>query len=243
MLISWLYPRYCELCHRQGESDLCGECAEKLKRVPLPICLHCGSPVDGGEPDAHSCARCRGRSLAFDFARSCCARTDQCLQLIYGLKYHRSNYLARPLAGLLSRLWDETPELADEENWCLVPVPSERRHLMGRGYNQAEELARLLGKMRGLPMCSPLRRLKTDAESQTHLSAGERKRNALAAYVLRSSFATGKKKLPAPCAVIVDDVYTTGATAHACARLIKKLSGVQRVGVLTVMRAGRREFA
>ncbi len=242
MLISWLYPRYCELCHRQGESDLCPECAEGLERVPLPICLHCGSTVDGGEPDAHSCAQCRGRDFAFDFARSCCARTKQSVQLIYGLKYHRSNYLARPLAELLARLWDETPELADVKNWCLVPVPSERRHLLKRGYNQAEELARVLSSLRRLPMCFPLQRLRTKAESQTLLSAGERKRNALAAYSLCSSFASGKKRLPTPCAVIVDDVYTTGATAHACARLLKKLPGVQRVGVLTVMRAGRRKF-
>lgn len=240
MLVSWLYPRYCELCHRQGTSDLCAECEAKLERVSLPICLHCGSPVAGGEADAHSCVQCRGRNFAFDFARSFCARSEQSLRLIYGLKYHHGNYLAPPLARLLAHLWDETPELANARDWCLVPVPSERRHLLKRGYNQAEELAGELGKLRGLAVFSPLLRQKTNVESQTYLSSGERKHNALAAYALHSSFACGKKSLPVPNVVLVDDVYTTGATAHACSRLLKKLPGVRCVGVLTVMRAGRR---
>lgn len=242
MFLSWLYPRYCELCHRPGSSDLCPECARNLERVSLPVCLHCGSPVTRGEQDAYSCPQCRGRNLAFDFARSYCARTEQSLHLIYGLKYHRGNYLAHPLAKLLALLWDETPELSNPKNWCLVPVPSERKHLQARGYNQAEELALMLSKLRGLPVCYPLKRLKTDVESQTYLSAVERKHNALEAYVLRHSFAAGKEKLPVSGAVVVDDVYTTGATAHACARLLKGLPEVRQVGVLTVMRAGRREF-
>lgn len=235
MLLHWIYPRLCELCHKPCEHELCDSCRESLPRVPMPICLYCGSPVAGEQDDPYHCAHCRAMPRSFDFARSALTRSEDAMQLIYALKYHHANYLARALGHLLNELWEDTPALCAHRDWCLVPVPSGVSHLFQRGYNQAEELARALGKQRGLRVHSPLMRRNTGVDSQTRLSAAERRRNAQAAYALRHPEA----KLSSPHLVLVDDVYTTGSTVRVCARLLRQLPGVKTVGVLTLLRAMR----
>lgn len=237
-MLDWIYPRLCELCHCPAEYELCEACAARLPQVPLPICLYCGAPVPGGMADPHSCPECSGRMRSFDFARSALMRSDDTLNLVYRLKYHRANYLAAALGRILSRLWDDTPQLSTAEKWSLVPVPSGRDHLFRRGFNQAAELAHALGKLRGLPVLEPLERRPTLVDSQTRLSAAERRRNALQAYAARLSWCAGKHSAPENV-VLVDDVYTTGSTARACARALKQIPGVRRVGVLTLLRAMR----
>lgn len=238
-MLHWLYPRFCELCHEPCEHELCEACISKLERVPLPICLHCGAPVAGDQADPYSCRECTGRPRCFDFARSALASSDDTLKLIYRLKYHRANYLAPVLGSLLNSLWDDTPAMADYAQACLVPVPAGRGHLFYRGYNQAEELAQALGKLRGMAVISPLQRMSGAAESQTRLSAAERWRNAKLSYSARAPWVVGRKRLPAHV-VLIDDVYTTGATTRACAHALKKLPGVRHVAVLTLLRAIRR---
>ena len=237
-MLDWIYPRLCELCRRPCEQELCPACAERLPRVPLPICLYCGTAVQGDLADPYRCAECSARARSFDFARSALMRSEETLHLIHRLKYHRANYLAEPLAELMNRLWEDTPQLQVAEQWSLVPVPSGRDHLFQRGYNQAAELARVLGRLRRLPVVDALERRPTQVDSQTRLSAAERWRNALAAYAVRRPWAQGRGQLAAHVA-LVDDVYTTGSTARACARALKKLPGVRCVGVLTLMRAQR----
>lgn len=235
-MLHWLYPSVCELCHEPCEHNLCPACAERLPRVPAPICLYCGAPVAGEQVDAYHCRACTARPRHFDFARSALARSEEALALIYRLKYHRANYLAPALAGMLNSLWESTPGLLAHGDWVLVPVPAGAEHLFARGYNQAEELACALGRLRGLRVCAPLVRQSTAHESQTRLSAGERWRNALQAYTPLPAWSEGRKRLPQRV-VLVDDVYTTGSTARACARALKSLPGVECVAVLTLMRA------
>lgn len=237
-MLHWLYPHLCELCHRPCEQELCAECAGRLPRVPLPICLYCGAAVAGDQQDAYHCRDCQARPRSFDFARSALLRSEETLQLIYRFKYDHANYLAPALGAILNSLWEDTPDLCSRADWCLVPVPSSRDHLFRRGYNQAEELALALGRLRLLPVVNALERRPTQADSQTRLSAMERWRNALASYAARKPWASGRRRLGANV-VLVDDVYTTGSTARACARALKQLPGVRTVGVLSLLRAQR----
>ena len=235
-MLDWIFPRVCELCHAPSEHELCAACIERLPRVPLPICLYCGAPVAGEQQDPYRCRECSGRPRSFDLARSALAGSEESLNLIYRLKYHRANYLAGALAGLLHTLWESTPALKAHADWALVPVPIGPEHLYARGFNQTAELARALGRLRGARVISPLVRRPTDAESQTRLSAAARWRNALRAYAPHAAWSRGQQRLPAHL-VLVDDVYTTGSTARACAQALKTIPGVEKVAVLTVMRA------
>lgn len=235
-MLNWIFPCVCELCGAPAKRYICDQCVANLPYICPPICMYCGTPTQGAQDDPYRCPACSGRARSFDFARSALKMSESTRQLIHRLKYKRGNYLAPSMALILNQLWEKTPALMERNDWWLIPVPSGTAHLYSRGYNQAEELARCLGRLRGLGLLSPLKRLKKGADSQTHLAASQRWRNALSSFVLRSAWANGHRKLP-PHLVLVDDVYTTGSTVRACAHLLKQLPSVKTVAVLTLIRA------
>ncbi len=231
-MLDWLYPNTCEFCGELSGATICPACLAGMERVPRPICLHCGAPTYGLAEHGDSCRACRPFPRDYDFARAALLRTPQSMDLVHAFKYARASHLCVALAPLLADVWEQTPELRANGDWVLVPVPVERGRLMRRGYNQAEELARALGKLRGLRLMQLLQRVGTEYASQTRLSARERQLNARQAYCL----IPGITEAP-PHLLLVDDVYTTGATARACAAALRRLSGVRKIGVLTLLRA------
>lgn len=234
-MLNWLYPITCRLCGEASEHTLCEACLAQLPRVPRPICLYCGAPVSGEQADAYHCAACKSKPRPFDLARSALLTDDATMPLIHELKYKGASHLGAALAPALAELWLNTPELAEYQDAALVPVPISKLHLRRRGYNQAEELARPLATALGLPMVQPLQRTDMQSDSQTRLSAAERLKNARLIYHAKPEYAQGKKTLPAHL-VLIDDVYTTGATVRACAAVLKHLPGVKKVAVLTLLR-------
>lgn len=235
-MLDWIFPITCELCGESSPLPLCESCMRRLPTVPRPICLYCGAPTDGGCEDAWHCSHCRAQPRSYDFARSALVPDDHVTKLLHDFKYHGALYLSAAFGELLNRLWEETPELTEYDDWVLVPVPASDEHLYRRGYNQAAELAMRLASRRHLRLLELLERRRTAVSSQTRLAASERRRNALQAYHL-------KRRLPRvipPHLLLIDDVYTTGSTARACAQALHKLPGVQRVGVLTLVRIRRR---
>lgn len=234
-LLHWLFPDTCQLCGTAGNTTLCPRCLAGLERLPRPICLYCGSPVAGDNEDPYHCPACSTRPRTYDIARSALGISNDAMKLIHDLKYHGENHLARAMAPLLAEVWQETPALTEHDDWVLVPVPILRKRLLQRGYNQAEELAVELSQLTGNRMCRLLERRDTGVLSQTRLSAGARQENARLAYHARRAYAAGRRTAPARL-LLIDDVYTTGATARACAAVLKKLNGVETVGVLTLLR-------
>lgn len=148
--------------------------------------------------------------------------------MIQVFKYERIGSLAAPLARHMLRALPRHQSFD-----AIAPVPMHWWKRMRRGFNQAERLASELAKYTGLPVKEPLRRVQISS-IQAGLTSAERRRNALASFSLKQSAAlTGTRIL------LVDDVFTTGATATACARLLKK-GGASYVAVLTVARVNRR---
>ncbi len=233
-MLSWLYPGICELCGQRSENSLCPDCLASLPRIPRPICLYCGAARVTMTADPMHCPECLGKPRSFSFARSALLHTPETRQLIHQLKYQHANHLAVALAPLLAELWETTPALRAHSDWVLVPVPAARQHLFERGYNQAEELARALGNIKGLPVQSPLHRKGPGCASQTQLSAAQRQARAFDAFRVHAGRA--HRRHLSPHLLLVDDVFTTGATARACARALSELPGVQEVGVLTLLR-------
>ena len=138
----------------------------------------------------------------------------------------------RPLAGTLSRLLDRALPI-DERYDVIVPVPLHWRRRWRRGFNQAELLAREVAGRRGIPLVEALQRRKATV-SQAGLTSAGRRRNIAAAFQPHAGVdLTGKRIL------LIDDVMTTGATASACARELKK-AGAKTVSLLTLARADRR---
>lgn len=222
-VLGLLYPPHCYLCGVPlEESFVCPDCYRRLPRPQPPWCARCGAPVE--EPEVDLCLECATRPWFFDRARSFGFYAGGLAELIRGLKYGGERALARELARYLFQAGDELLPPVE----ALTFVPMSRPKLRERGFNQAELLAQELGKLADLPPVSALVKVR-QTEDQTGLGPGERFKNISGAFA-----PYGKTSLQR--VVLVDDVYTTGATAEECARALLE-GGFQEVYVLTVARS------
>jgi len=215
-----LFPIQCAGC---GEADTiwCDVCDTSLVRLVEPLCQACGYPL--GEP--RPCPSCRSRrpeSQVRSFARY----SGRITQALLHLKYHPDRQLAAAMGAWLE-------ELYVREGWgaeVIVPVPLSKQRAQKRGFNQAGLLADALGSRIDLPVdSSSLLRIE-DTRSQVGLDPHERWKN------VEHVFKVGSHSLKDMDVLIVDDLFTTGATLSACAVAIRA-SGARSVTGLTVARA------
>lgn len=164
-------------------------------------------------------------------------RSDDTLELVHRLKYGKEIHLAAELGRLASEKFsDRRLALGREEKWPLVPVPLHRSRQRERQFNQAEEISRAIAEWTGLPVIRLLKRVRRTV-TQTRLSRNQRMENLKGAFAIRTrwNMENPVASLEAPGVILVDDVFTTGSTVDACAKVLRK-AGVERVAVLTVLR-------
>lgn len=166
----------------------------------------------------------------FDAAYSFGAYEGTLRQLIHIYKYGRVRTLSQPLARLLDRALPR-----DERFDVITAVPLHWRRRWQRGFNQAELLAREIGRKSGVPFARTLRRVRA-TRAQAGLSNTARRRNVSTAFECRRN---SRARLAGKRVLLIDDVMTTGSTAAACARALKD-AGAVRVALLTVARVDRR---
>lgn len=220
-----LYPpdAVCLSCGALRVDDtrgLCAACAETLTPLEGPFCPLCGEPGDG-----QPCLACMLQPAgALDGVRSAYAYEGTARQLIRALKYGSVHSAADALAdGIVAAAGDLLPGAT------LVPVPLHRRRQRMRGFNQAEVLARAIAARSGNAVSCALARDRS-TRTQTRFSREERARNVSGAFSALPRAAEGLSFL------LVDDVYTTGATAAACAQALKA-AGASRVVLLAAAKA------
>lgn len=236
-LLDLLYPGVCHYCGEgiPGDRALCDPCHLSIPSLRDPFCRSCGEEFEGRIEGDFECPNCRDLDFSFEFARPALPNHPAILKMIHELKYLRRIHLGVELGRVSARAFAEDPRLAAAlgEKWPLVPVPLHRRRLLWRHFNQAEEIARSLGHLTGLPVRRVLSRLRR-TDSQTRLSRAQRLKNLRGAFAVSKEgekFTSGKPQ----GVVLVDDVFTTGATTDECARVLRR-AGVQKVVVVTVMR-------
>jgi ComF family protein len=224
-----LFPPLCIACREplgQGQG-FCAACWSKISFLDGPLCDCCGLPfgVDPG-PGAR-CAACLAKPPSFDRARAIIAYDEASRGPILALKHADRLELVPGFAQWLTR----TGKNLIEETDLIVPVPLHRSRLWRRRYNQAAELARALGQRTGKTVAvQALARSRATQSQGEMVSAKARRRNVLHAFkVPEPAFLQGRNVL------LVDDVLTTGATADACARALKR-AGAAKVHVLALAR-------
>ncbi len=197
--------------------------------IEPPFWEHCGERFSGAITTAFRCSNCQERTWHFEWARALYPSEGAVRDAIHAFKYrhqfHQRRHLVKWLCGAFDRHATPTGITWD----ALVPVPLHTLRRRERGFNQAYELARGLSKFRHIPVTNCLQRLH-DTGTQTKLSRDERWRNLRAAFELRRGFDVRGRNL-----LLIDDVFTTGATCEGCARVLRK-EGAHLVGVLTVAR-------
>ena len=199
-------------------------------RIERPFCRQCGYPypaLAGHEPD-FVCTTCANRKWYFEWARSGYRTEGQVLEAIIGFKYGDQYYRQRQLVDWLAEVFDEH---AKDARWdALVPVPLYHRRHRERGFNQALEIADGLASARKVPVLNCLYRYR-ETVSQTKLDRAARWENMSGAFRLKRGFDVRGRHL-----LVIDDVFTTGATVNACAQALAQ-AGAARLAVLTIARS------
>jgi ComF family protein len=229
------FPDDCRVCARPLEEPsrvpLCAACLGSFRLIVEPLCATCGRPlVAGAQLGAAGpvCALCRRGVYSFDLARSYAAYDDALLRTITLLKHEAIRPLATCLGNRLAELARKnTATLAAD---LVVPVPLHPDRHRERGFNQAELLARAVAARLGLPLDRRALERRKPRPPKLKLSRHERWQAASGAYAAAAGRRFDNRRV-----LLIDDVFTTGATLDACARALRA-AGAVHVAALTVAR-------
>jgi ComF family protein len=213
-----LLPRRCLVCGAAG-AHLCGACRDGLARIEPPLCERCGAPTAW---PVERCRECSGRRLAFTRARAAVAYDESVRRLVAGWKERGLRRIANDAAALV------VERVPRPEADVVTFVPADRHRQSERGHHPAERLARALGERWQLPCRSFVVRTR-ETERQRGLPLADRRRNVAGAFAARP--VRGE-------VLLVDDVYTSGATVSAAAAALRA-AGAADVNVVSFARALR----
>ena len=235
-VLDFVLPPCCLVCRGSTSGApipwVCQGCWGTVEYVRLPICAQCGQPLaappEGIATTTHRCGTCLLTPPTYDRARAVGLYQGVLREVIHAMKYRRVYGLVQPLGDLLRQHflahWGEDPPEA------LVPVPLHRSKLRVREFDQALALARHVSQGMQIPLWADVLMRHRPTLSQVGLSAVERRRNIRGAFTVPKPQCCAGKAL-----LIIDDVYTTGATVQECARLLRR-AGAARIDVYTVAR-------
>lgn len=234
-LLQWLYPPRCQACGHLAGELLCRRCRADLPAFTRPRCQRCGEFLDPLARGLVVCADCRQRKREpLLTVRSAGSYASTLGELVRRFKYARKQRAGELLGELLCAWLREDAEavgiLTMPPPVALVPVPLHWTRRWSRGFNQSEILALALADDLGLPVQPVLRRVRM-TRKQVGLSPDDRRRNVRGAFAVR-----GELLQPGARYLVVDDVYTTGATLRECAQTLRRAGAGEVVG-LTAVRA------
>jgi competence protein ComFC len=217
-LADLFYPERCVGCERRASDVLCRACFDALPYVGSPFCGRCGLPTAFATP---VCQECKNVDFGFEAARAPLKYDGVGKKIVHALKYRGYKRVVDRLAAPLML------QVIDDASFdAVVPVPLHRSRLRKRGFNQAELLARgIAGRLRAT-ISDTLEAVRSTRD-QIELSAAQRRANVAGAYKAKQSL-RGK-------ILLVDDVFTTGATMHACAETLLR-AGASEIHALSLCR-------
>ena len=217
-LADLFYPERCVSCERRASDVLCRPCFEALPGVGSPVCGRCGLPSAFA---TYVCEECKNVDFGFESARASLKYEGVGKQVMHALKYRGYRRVVERLAVPLM-----LQVLSEDGFDAIVPVPLHRSRRRKRGFNQAELLARgVAGKMKAT--VSDTLEVVRSTRDQVELSAAQRRANVAGAYAPTVPL---RGKL-----LLIDDVFTTGATTSACATTLLR-AGAEEVHALTLCR-------
>lgn len=206
-LLDLVFPIHCFICGREGDY-LCQDC-QALFNVSEHVV-----PIRAGNLDGLYCA--------LDYNQVLVKR------LIQKFKYPPYiKGLSRALATLIITHFHLLHKHADFSEFVLLPVPLHKSKLRRRGFNQSEEISRELGRVLDLAVCRDCLAKKRKTQSQVELSPQEREENVKGVFVCIRPERVADRRI-----LLVDDIYTTGATMEECARVLKAAGALQVWGVV-----------
>lgn len=229
-LLDLIYPKTCFGCKKplpaSLEGYLCPDCLNKLDKPQPPFCISCGRPID--IMDIDRCSDCTGSNYYFKRGYTASLYEGLVKECIHSFKYSSQTYLACTLARLMIDFAFEYIDLDKID--AVVPIPLHWIRHRDRGFNQTAILGRMLGKRIGIPFIgNGLSRTKI-IKPQVELPRKGRITNIKGAFKV-----TRPKKFFGKHILLIDDVFTTGATLNECSRVLLD-NGAKEVWVFTLAR-------
>ncbi|MDI7260130.1 MAG: ComF family protein [Thermodesulfobacteriota bacterium] len=231
-LFRFLLPPQCHCCERfleEGQQGICPDCLSKIQWITPPFCTICGIPFVSREVENHPCGACVTREKYFTIARALGHYEGPLREAIHRWKYeektHLTTFFGGQLAEGLRRYWD--PKSLD----FLIPVPLHPKRLRERGFNQVLLLVKELSRRTGIPYQKGLLQKKRPTVPQIDLSGTEREKGVKGSFHIQRKEEVEEKKI-----LLVDDVFTTGATVNECSKVLLT-AGAKRVDVFTIAHA------
>ena len=231
-ILDILYPRRCPVC---GDITggfgrmICPECLRKLSFVRSPVCKKCGKEIE--DESMEFCPDCMRHSRAFEYGIALLNYDEAARHSMAQIKYNNKREYLDFYGTALAARYGRTIRRMHAD--ALVPVPIHATRKKTRGFNQAELLARVIGKKLELPVLPEILVRNKKTLPQKDLSAAERLKN------LSGAFAAGEIPDGIRSVILVDDIYTTGSTIEACARALRA-AGVERVYFVVICMTGGR---
>ncbi|MSS73436.1 MAG: ComF family protein [Candidatus Latescibacteria bacterium] len=218
-LLDFVFPPFCSLC-REGLSDgeriVCEACWAKVALLSGPQCPRCGAPSTGDD----RCPNCAGRDYRFSGACVLASFDEGAQALIHLLKYREKTSVGVRFGRMLGEAVKADPRMSGVDR--VLPVPLHRSRVRERGYNQSDLIARGVGEALGRPVEARALARTRATRTQTELSGKERAQNVSGAFIVRRPERVAGLRL-----LLVDDVFTTGATLDACAGVLLDAGAVE----------------
>jgi ComF family protein len=231
-LFQFFLPSQCACCGtflEEGQSGLCTECFALTRLIDPPFCSVCGAPFVSPLGVSHICGGCQVRKKHFTTARAVAYYEGPLQETLHRWKYRGrislTPFLGRWMAERLRWYW------TDPRFELLIPVPLHVKRLRNRGFNQALLLTRELSRWTRIPYEKRVLLKRRVTVPQVDLSGAEREREIRGAFTVPDSGPIEDRSV-----LLVDDVYTTGATVNECAKVLLA-AGARRVDVFTLARA------
>lgn len=213
-ILNILYPERCPVCHNilRGKGKVCPPCGKKLPYTKEPRCQKCGKEIE--KTEVEYCRDCQRFSHAFDKGRGVFVYEQTMRKSISMFKYHNRREYAKVYAAEMYRQQRRLIEQLAPE--VILPVPVHWKKKRQRGFNQAELVAKELGKLAGIFVDTKYLVRKEKTIPQKELTRLQRKQNLKEAFVLRSNGKHYERVL------LIDDIYTTGATIDAISEKLRE---------------------
>lgn len=241
-VLDLLFPPVCAVCGgdvRRGEKEtpslmiwrghgICRGCLDKISWLSPPFCPRCAMPIRSAAIPSHLCGQCLETPPPFESALALLVYGEEVFPLMHRMKYGPDASLARYMGVLLARYLGE--RLSRLGLHAVVPVPLHRLRLRERGFNQAANMGKAVAKSLGVELETDILLRVRATPAQVGLSRSQRIDNVKGAFGVSSSNRARKRNL-----LLVDDVYTTGATLAEAARALLR-AGAREVHVLTFAR-------
>jgi ComF family protein len=230
--LTFFYPETCQICQAERatakDGFVCPHCRAQVRFIKPPFCARCGLPYPGDFTTPFECTNCSEMKLHFKSARSAVVAHSVVRETVHRYKYQRALWFEPFLAGLFLR--EAVPALREQHWDFITPVPLHPVKHREREFNQAQRLATHLSAATQIPLNPRLLSRVRPTATQTLLTRQQRAANMRGAFALRPGTRLNGERV-----ILVDDVFTTGATTSACAQVLRA-AGAGDVCVWTVAR-------